>query len=73
MHPYYPIAFDFFYGGVILSEAAFQAGRRISKRVGVIAREIPRPTGENAGLRDDAGFFISMQRTLELTASDNNV
>ncbi len=43
--------------GVILSEAAVQAERRISRADGgAVAREIPRPAGENAGLRDDAFF-----------------
>jgi hypothetical protein len=41
--------------GVIPSEAAFQAKRRISRdNATITAREIPRPAGESAGDRDDA-------------------
>jgi hypothetical protein len=39
---------------VILSEAVFQAERRILRGVIGDARKIPRPAGESAGLRDDA-------------------
>jgi len=39
---------------VILSEAVFQAERRILAWSIGAAREIPRPAGENAGLREDA-------------------
>jgi hypothetical protein len=42
--------------GVVLSEAAFQAERRISRGSSppLVPREIPRPAGESAGLRNDA-------------------
>jgi hypothetical protein len=49
--------------GIILSAAVFQAERRacpepngegISRGLAGVAREIPRPAGENAGPRNDA-------------------
>jgi hypothetical protein len=43
-----------FIDGVIPSEAALQAELGISRAVSGNAREIPRPAGENAGLRDDS-------------------
>ena len=40
--------------GVMLSAAVFSGGAKHLARVVDTAREIPRPAGEGAGLRDDA-------------------
>jgi len=52
-----------FSDAVILSEAAFQAERRIlrAQRRPAAPREIPRPAGENAGLRDDASRELKFE------------
>ena len=51
--------------GVILSKAAFQAERRTSRGAVSAAREIPRPAGKGAGLRDDA-----IERRLRMSRGD---
>jgi hypothetical protein len=59
--------------GVILTGAVFQAKGRISARAsGDFPREIPRPAGEDAGLRDD-GFKRGVKKHTPLSDSKNNL
>jgi hypothetical protein len=49
------VQFELFDGASSRAEPHFRRSERSCAGYGMAARQIPRPAGENAGLRDDAG------------------